>query len=200
MRSPENIRDVAMEQPDLMGFIFFPGSRRFVHAGSLLPALAELPDRIGKVGVFVNQPLKEVLETAHLLGLDFVQLHGTESLAYAAELKKENLGIIKVFRLSDRFSWERAKPFSELADYFLFDTPTKGFGGSGRTFDWKLLKNYPLQTPFFLSGGIGPENIQGARSLSIPELHGIDVNSRLEHSPGLKDMEKVRQLINAWRT
>lgn len=192
MRESENILELAKLLPDYLGFIFYGPSKRY--AGEVLDAkvLATLPDSIIKTGVFVNESAAEIIEISKRYGLTAVQLHGEETPALCAELKNEGLQVIKVVHVGSAVGWKVLERYEEVCDYFLFDTADAGWGGTGKTFDWNILKDYPSAKPFFLSGGIGIEQ------LSIPEfvldkpLWAIDVNSRFEISPGLKDIERIK--------
>jgi phosphoribosylanthranilate isomerase len=199
MRDPENIRVLGELRPDLMGFIFYPGSRRY--AGKELDAsvLKALPAGIQKVGVFVDADPEEVLQKALEYSLDFVQLHGGESPAYCSRLKGK-LKIIKAFGLDTGFDFGSLKEYVPYVNYFLFDTRTEAHGGSGQTFDWDLLKSYREETPFFLSGGIGPEEMKSASEIRqlFPALLGLDVNSRFETAPGMKDIESLKKSMNTF--
>ncbi len=194
MREAENVKAVSGLEPDLMGFIFYTKSKRFTES---------VPDydfrRVRKVGVFVNATLEEIEKTAYKQALEVIQLHGDESPEFTQAVKNLNVEVIKVFHIREMLPVDQMKPFVGVADYFLFDTSTKEYGGSGRKFDWQLLEKYDLETPFFLSGGIGLEDVEEIRSLESENLVGIDVNSRFEIEPGLKDVEKLKELFIALR-
>jgi len=194
MRETENIRQLLMLQPDYMGFIFYPKSKRFVE-GILSPeVLAEFPASCKKTGVFVNASLAEIQEAILKYGLNAIQLHGEESPELCVALKKPELEIIKVFSVGSDFDFEQLKAFQSVCDYFLFDTKGDNYGGHGVTFDWQILKNKAIQKPFFLSGGIDPENIKDIENIS-PFLYAIDVNSKFELSPGLKDIQLLENTV-----
>lgn len=184
MREAENIRQVEDLGIDLMGFIFYGPSPRCV--GSVPEAL---PEKCRRVGVFVNQPLSFVSEMARLWGLHFVQLHGDESPKVCGELKAMGLGVIKAFSVRDAKTLVATKPYEQICDYFLFDTPCATGGGSGRSFDWDLLQAYDGQTPFLLSGGISPASISALKRFSHPRWEGVDLNSGFETAPGMKDVD-----------
>ncbi|MGD1848562.1 MAG: phosphoribosylanthranilate isomerase [Salibacteraceae bacterium] len=200
LREPENIAALARLQPDFMGFIFYPPSPRYVAASALEAPLGQLPQSIRRVGVVVNQAIEELLAIGHQLRLDFFQLHGTESPEVCQHLRDSGFGTIKAFAMRPGFNWATVAPYEGKVDYFLFDTATKNFGGSGRQFDWHLLQGYTGATPFFLSGGLGPESLENIQQLNHPALVGLDANSRLEIRPGLKDVQKSKELINAFKT
>jgi phosphoribosylanthranilate isomerase len=196
MKYPENIVDVAILKPDYMGFIFYPKSVRFVNIHQVRETIKALRKDIFKVGIFVNHPSSEVIEICQSLQLDFAQLHGTESPEYASEIKATGIGIIKVFHMDNSFDWNQVQIFSPIADFFLFDTSSNFYGGSGTKFDWELLARYHYKTPFFLSGGIDVDDIPQIKKLNHPKIWGIDINSRMESSPGFKNIDRVQTFIN----
>jgi phosphoribosylanthranilate isomerase len=189
MREVENIRELEGVKPDFMGMIFYDQSPRDV-SGIIFD------NRLGagmkKVGVFVNAKIEEVLEKVESYGLDYVQLHGDETVSLAADLNRLGIGVIKVFRIDQVLPIDEMEPFIHVVDYFLFDTQTKLYGGSGKKFNWNLLQEYSLKVPYFLSGGIGPEDLEQIKSLKLPGLFAIDINSQVEVSPGRKDIEKIK--------
>lgn len=189
MKFPDNITAVTALHPDYMGFIFYNGTKRFVE--DLDPeTVKNIPAGIKTTGVFVNEALDQVKSTIEKFGLKAVQLHGKESAAYCKEL----LGtaeVIKAFGIDDTFDFSILEEYKETADYFLFDTQTPVHGGSGKTFSWQLLKNYQLDKPYFLSGGIGLESISALEQITDPRLYAVDINSRFELSPGLKDISQL---------
>ncbi|PYF72674.1 phosphoribosylanthranilate isomerase [Pedobacter nutrimenti] len=193
MREKQNIAEVAELGPDYMGFIFYPGSKRY--AADLT---TELPQHVKKTGVFVNQPIGVILEYILKYKLSAVQLHGNESPAYCAQFKELGLRIelIKAFGLSETFDFDQLTAYQEFVDYFLFDTQTAGHGGSGKLFNWKLLEQYHLDTPYFLSGGIGPQQVQLIKEIQDNRLYAVDINSRFELEPGLKNIDQLREFKN----
>jgi phosphoribosylanthranilate isomerase len=199
MREPVNIVEVGDLSPDLMGFIFYPGSPRY--AGETLKphTLTALPDTIRKVGVFVNADYDNIKKTVTRYSLDYVQLHGDETAELCKRLKNIGFGIIKAFNIKEISGFDLCTKFENCADYFLFDAATLKHGGSGLKFDWKVLSGYTLDKPFFLSGGIGPEDVASILEIKNPSLYGIDLNSRFELKPGLKDVIKLRTIISAIR-
>jgi len=194
MKYPDNILEVGSLLPDYMGFIFWEKSARYFDG--IMP---DLPKSIQKVGVFVNASSSEILEKIEKYNLQAVQLHGNESVEFCVDLKNKignKIKIIKVFSVNDDFDFEVLKPFENVCDYFLFDTKGKLPGGNGIAFDWKVLKNYPSTKPFFLSGGIGIEELENVKQVlktNLP-IHAIDVNSKFEIEPGLKNVELCRDL------
>ena len=152
-----------------------------------------------KVGVFVDASLPFILQQVQRFGLDFVQLHGKESAAFCKELRdaQSNLGIIKAFGVSADFDFSILKEYQRIVDYFLFDTMGKNPGGNGLTFNWDRLQQYDLEVPFLLAGGIGPDSTQALAAFEHPLFAGIDLNSRFESEPGLKDSEVIFQFIQS---
>lgn len=194
MKQPDNIARVAALGPDLMGFIFYEKSPRY--AGHLDPAVVRgLPAGIKKVGVFVNASSETILAKAAAYGLDYVQLHGDESPEFAGRLQSEGLKVIKVFRIAQSPPPDMAD-FAESAELFLFDTDTKAYGGSGKQFDWELLRQNEIPRPYLLSGGIGSEDAGKVAQIDLPGMIGIDVNSRFETEPGQKNIELLQKIIS----
>lgn len=176
---------------DYVGFIFYSKSTRYTSQS--FPSM-----RARKTGVFVNSPIQEVIRTAQLEKLDAVQLHGNESPEYCAALEKQ-VTIIKAFGIDSETDFLSFAPYESVVDYFLFDTKTSAHGGSGLSFDWSLLDNYSLQTPFLLSGGLKPELLQEIQQIHHPKLIGIDLNSGFELAPGIKDTVLLKSFIDALR-
>lgn len=196
MKYLENIQEVAVLQPDYLGFIFYEKSKR--NFDGIIPGL---PSNIKKTGVFVNESMENILVKVSKYNLKAIQLHGDESVDYILKLKQElntKIEIIKVFGIKDQFDFKILKPYEALVDYFLFDTKGKERGGNGITFDWTVLKNYPSTKPFFLSGGIGLEQvqeIQEIRKTNLP-IYALDVNSQFEIEAGLKSVENIERFKN----
>ena len=192
MREAENIREVEALGIDLMGFIFWPKSKRYV---SEKPAY--MPQKCKRVGVFVDEDIDQMKRIAEDFALDFIQLHGSESPAYIFQLG--GLHVIKAFNIATAEDLEQTKPYDGLVDYFLFDTKATLPGGSGQQFDWNVLEAYNGETPFLLSGGIGPDDAERVKSYYHPKCAGIDLNSRFEIAPGLKDVNTMRSFIREIR-
>jgi phosphoribosylanthranilate isomerase len=199
MRDPENISGVAAALPDFLGFIFYPKSARFVGDDFSLEQLKAIPEAIQKVGVFVNELPEKVIAICKRLDLQVAQLHGSESPEYCRQIKASGLTVFKAFSVDDSFDFGQLSGYTDVCDYFLFDT--KGYlpGGTGRKFNWELLKNYNGSVPFFLSGGIGPDDLDAIRNFEHPRWRGLDVNSGFEIAPALKDVDKVQQFIREIR-
>ena len=189
MREAENIREVEALGIDLMGFIFWPKSSRYV---SERPAY--LPTKCKRVGVFVDESLEQVEKMANDFALDFIQLHGHETPAYVASLKGYRL--IKAFNIATADDFATWIPYEGLVDLFLFDTKGKSVGGNGEKFDWSVLEAYHGETPFLLSGGIGPDDAEAIIGFRHPRCIGIDLNSCFEVEPALKNIPKLKQFIN----
>ncbi len=188
-----NILEVGSLNLDFMGFIFYKESLRYVGEDFQMPS--RLGGNIKKVGVFVNGSLSEVLNKVRRHNLDFVQLHGNESVDFCRKLKEERVGIIKAFFVDNQFDFKQVFPFEDAVDYFLFDTKGKLPGGNGVSFDWALLNQYKGKVLFFLSGGINLTNASGALNLNHPMLYALDVNSGVEINPGMKDKKKVEDVF-----
>lgn len=194
MKFTDNIRAVAALQPDYLGFIFYPHSPRFV-GYEVNTELAELRLPAKKVGVFVDKDfstIKNLIQTYHF---DAVQLHGNESAETCAALKK-SVEVIKAFGVDENFDFNQLKAYENSVDYFLFDTKTVVYGGSGKSFDWHVLEKYQLDVPFFVSGGLSNENISSVLQFKHPALYGLDLNSRFEDEPGVKNIEKLKEAFD----
>ena len=194
MKHPENMRALGELTPDYMGLIFYPKSPRNVE-GELAPAAIPELEGIRRTGVFVNAEIGYVQEKVQDFSLAAIQLHGQESPEYCANFQGTNVQVIKAFSVGkDGFDFNQLLPYQEVVDYFLFDTKGKHPGGNGVTFRWELLDDYKMKKPFFLSGGIGLDQVKRLKTFHHPLLFAIDVNSQFEVEPGLKDIEKVRTL------
>ena len=210
MREAENIREVEALGIDMMGFIFWPKSKRYV---SEKPAY--LPTKCKRVGVFVDEDIEQVKRIAEEFALDIIQFHGSESPEQISHLSARpegalssertltsHLSTIKAFNIATAEDLEATKPYEGLVDYFLFDTKAILPGGSGQQFDWSILDAYNGETPFLLSGGIGPDDADRVKAFLTSHLSpltskciGIDLNSRFELAPGLKDVKKLKEFI-----
>jgi phosphoribosylanthranilate isomerase len=193
MRDAENIQRVASLQPDMMGFIFYVKSPRYVGEQFKLPE--DFPPSIKRVGVFVNESSERVRQLVNALALDYVQLHGNEYVEQCEALRDGRIKVIKVFSVDDQFDFERTRPYEGVADFFLFDTKGKYYGGNAQPFDWSVLKKYNQRIPFFLSGGLNPGNVADAIAATQGmNLFALDINSGVEESPGVKDLNKIKSL------
>lgn len=210
MRDPENVTQVSQLDIDLMGFIFYPKSSRYVqqvpmHAG-IIPDRADRniisEKRCKYVGVFVDDMPQNIVTRVYNYHLDYVQLHGDESPVMIDNLKRTlipdivpDIKIIKALSIREADDVKRWRQYDGHVDMFLFDTQCKTYGGSGEQFDWSILDSYDGKIPFLLSGGIGPDDAERIKAFHHPQCVGIDLNSKFEISPALKDVEKLRDFI-----
>ncbi len=194
LKDPENISAVVALNPDYMGFIFYGDSPRFV--GDLsLDALELIPSHINKTVVFVNENANTISSIIDQYDFDFVQLHGNETPAFCKSLRDKAI-VIKAFGIDNDFDFKQLDKYKNKVDLFLFDTKTKTHGGSGIAFDWNMLDKYEMEIPFFLSGGLSLENIEAVKSIYHPQFYGVDLNSKFELSPGVKDIEKLKKAFD----
>lgn len=192
MKFTENRQQVEKLGVDFLGYVFYAPSKRFI---SETPENGLFQTEKPKVGVFVDENAFEILGLAKNLGFEWVQLHGKENPKTCQLLKRQGLKIIKVFSIDEKFNFGTTKPFEKVSDFFLFDTKTKQHGGSGKKFDWSLLNKYEGHTPFFISGGIGPDDVESIKRIEHPKLTGVDLNSGFEDEPGLKNIEILERFI-----
>ncbi len=197
LREQGNIEAVAALAPDYMGFICYSKSPSFI-ANLDANSLKDLPVPIKKTAVFVNENAAIINDLIDRYNFDVIQLHGDESADFA-ESFRDKVTVIKAFGLDENFDFEILNEFSDSVDYFLFDTKTDKHGGSGTTFDWTLLDNYKLDIPFFLSGGLSLDNLETVRSINHPQFYGVDLNSKFETEPGLKDITKLKKAFDILR-
>jgi phosphoribosylanthranilate isomerase len=197
MRESQNMLELAELQPDFMGLIFYEKSPRFVENEANLEFIKNLI--LKKVGVFVNTGIEEIHYKIEAYNLDYVQLHGNESPDFCKQLRKLGVGIFKAFSIDNLFDFGKTEAFEENVDYFLFDTKGDGYGGHGKSFDWKLLKKYNQKVPFLLAGGVSLDNIDAVLELKDLNLAGVDINSKFETSPGLKDILELKKLFEKIR-
>lgn len=195
MKYSDNIKAIQKLKPDFMGFIFYEKSKRYIDKDISLELKAMDPS-VKKVGVFVNSANNDIVDIMVRNQLDFAQLHGNESVAEVKNLAASNLKIIKAFQIDEDFNWDKINDYAPYVTYFLFDTTSKSYGGSGKKFNWDVLKNYQLKIPFILSGGITINDVKTIKNLNIPQLYGIDINSKFETEPGIKDVQLVKKMIN----
>ena len=209
MREPANLASMLALPIDLVGFIFYKKSPRFAESKALRQWIARHPDAFGpikKVGIFVNAEVEVILNAVHDYQLDYVQLHGAESPEYCMEIltlwqmgSMRSAKLIKAFPVDAEFDFSLTRAYEKTCTYFLFDTKTDLHGGSGARFDWGLLSQYQGETPFLLSGGLGPDDATAVREVRHPQLAGIDLNSCFETEPGVKDIEKLAQFVTLIR-
>lgn len=196
MTDIDNISKILFLEPDFLGFIFYPKSPRYV-VGKVKPEmLSIIPDNVKRVGVFVNSSEAEMRQIATTYGLKVIQLHGNEKPTVCKRLREEGFEVIKAFSIESEQDFEKVWEYTEYVDYFLFDTKTPGYGGSGQEFDWQLILRQPIRKPYFLSGGISAENIAAASQTGAAVL---DLNSRFETSPGIKDYDKIYEALSSIR-
>ena len=193
MKETENIKEISALNPDYLGFIFWEKSKR----NMTLDSIPELLETTKKVGVFVDASIQEIATKINQYQLDIIQLHGNETTIFCKNVKKLGVEVIKVFSVESNFNFSKLKEYVFVVDYFLFDTKGKLLGGNGITFDWNILENYHFNVPYFLSGGIGTTEIDGLKgflkSPAANKCFGIDVNSRFEKKPGIKNKIKLQK-------
>lgn len=199
MRDIVNIIQISGLPIDIMGFIFLPSSPRFVEKDGEKEKLKALLRNIKckKAGVFVNEEFGQIIPMAKAYNLDIIQLHGSESPDLCKALRKEGYSVIKVFSIEGEDDFGKTEIYDDCADFFLFDTKCNEFGGSGKSFDWNLLNNYKGNTPFIISGGIDACHKDAINQISHKMFAGIDINSRFEISPAIKDVNKIKNFINS---
>ena len=204
LKDPENAANVAELGIDYAGFIFYPKSPRFAEGDVNANLVEKLKSICIPVAVFVDEKPEKISEVVRSLGFNSIQLHGDEGPDYCAQVKEkeESLTLIKAFRISEDFDFEKTQVFEGKCDLFLFDNAGKGKGGSGEKFNWDLLASYKGATPFILSGGIGPGDLNTVKEAwrKIPKLEGIDLNSRFETSPGIKSVEALQSFLEELRS
>ncbi len=201
MRDKENIRQLASLKPDFIGFIFYEKSRRYADNYLDKIILHQIPALIKKVGVFVNSTFDNICTKIEQYDLNYVQLHGNESPELCMQIKNTGCGVIKVFSVSEKNDLKGLRSYEKFCDFFLFDTKCDSYGGSGKKFDWKLLGQYHNTTPLILSGGIDSDDADEIRMLEQQvNISAVDVNSRFETAPGLKDIQKIRGFITSLRS
>lgn len=196
MREAENIRQLLTLQPDYMGFIFYEKSSRFVGEGLDEELLKSFPFTTRKVGVFVNSTASYILEMYKKYKLDYVQLHGEELPDFCKNLKHKGVNVIKAFSIDTDFNFGKLQNYKPYCDFFLFDTKGEQRGGTGKSFDWNILDKYDNEKPFFLAGGIDLENVHNALKITDLKIHSLDVNSKFEISPALKNIDMLEELMS----
>jgi phosphoribosylanthranilate isomerase len=194
LRDKGNIQAVAALAPDYMGFICYEPSPRFVK-DIPMDVLADLPSSIYKTAVFVDESKETINKLIDTYKFNAIQLHGSESPDFANSFR-DKVTVFKAFGLNADFDFERLNNYANKVDYFLFDTKTDLYGGSGKTFDWSILDKYKQNTPFFLSGGLSLDNLEEVNTINHPQFYGVDLNSKFETSPGVKDIDKLKEAFN----
>ena len=195
----EQLKQLDELNVDFAGMIFYEGSSRFILNKLTSGEVKKLQLSIKKVGVFVNASEENVLTQTELYGLDLVQLHGDETPAFCRHISNK-VNVVKAFRINERneqnIDW-MIKPYEEYCDYYLFDANRRGaYGGTGEKFNWQILNENKIHKPFFLSGGIGLQDVERIKTFSHPFLYAVDVNSMFETEPGIKDIEQVKTFIH----
>lgn len=198
MRDAENIKALVDLKPDFIGFIFYDKSPRFAGNQLDVELIQSIPREIRKVGVFVNATVDYILQNVKKYNLQYVQLHGNETPDFCKSLRLKGVNIIKAFRLDESFIFSQLNNYKPHVDFFLFDAKGEGYGGNGVTFDWSILKKYDNQKPYFLAGGISLDNLDELAGIT-PKPYAFDVNSKFEVSPGVKDIEKIEELVKKMR-
>ncbi|RAJ89766.1 phosphoribosylanthranilate isomerase [Larkinella arboricola] len=195
MRDSDNIRELLALAPDFMGFIFYDKSLRFVGDELDADLLKSFPRSVKKVGVFVNASPDYILRSVKKYDLQYVQLHGNETPDFCRNLRNRGISIIKAFAVDESFNFSMINNYKPSCDFFLFDAKGDQAGGNGITFDWGLMNRYDNEKPFFISGGIDAETLDSLEKLKHLKLYGVDINSKVELSPGLKDTVLVKAVI-----
>ncbi|GGH04587.1 phosphoribosylanthranilate isomerase [Mucilaginibacter phyllosphaerae] len=190
----DNIKAVEALAPDYMGFICYAQSPRFI-GGMADDELVNIPTDIIKVGVFVNEDADSISKMIYKYKFDAIQLHGSESPEFC-DMYRHEVQVIKAFGVDENFDFAQLEAYRNSADYFLFDTKTPVHGGSGVTFNWDILDQYKLHVPFFLSGGLSLDNLEEIKKITHPAFYGVDLNSKFELSPALKDTDKLTKAFN----
>ncbi len=200
MRERSNIEEVVALQPNFIGFIFYEKSPRFVADLLNEEYIRSIPQNIKKVGVFVNASPGHIVDTVKKYDLQYAQLHGNELPDMCRSLRQKGINIIKAFSIDENFNFNMLNNYISFCDMFLFDTKGASPGGNGVPFNWNILSKYDNEKPLFLSGGIGPDNIESVIELSKKiRIYGIDVNSLFETEPGMKDITKLEKLFGQIR-
>ncbi|WP_149241280.1 phosphoribosylanthranilate isomerase [Dyadobacter sp. 32] len=200
MRERSNIEEVVALQPNFIGFIFYEKSPRFVADLLNEEYIRSIPQNIKKVGVFVNASPGHIVDTVKKYDLQYAQLHGNELPDMCRSLRQKGINIIKAFSIDENFNFNMLNNYKSFCDMFLFDTKGASPGGNGVPFNWNILSKYDNEKPLFLSGGIGPDNIESVIELSKKiRIYGIDVNSLFETEPGMKDITKLEKLFGQIR-
>jgi len=193
MRDKDNIRAVENLGIYIMGFIFYNKSSRYFYNGG---SSENIPLKCKRAGVFVNMDIDEIDDIAKEMQLDYIQLHGDETPSFCREVKERGYSVIKAFHIETEHDLSSIdKEYHNNCDLLLFDTKCSGYGGSGKQFDWNILNNYTGPTPFFLSGGLGIENLDNVKNFKNKYFMGVDLNSKFESSPGIKDIKLLEQYI-----
>ena len=196
MRDAQNITEVSALKPDYLGFIFYPKSPRYVGQDWDPNIIAQIPDGITCVGVFVNENIGFIMSTCHKYNIKTVQLHGKETPRFCSQLQRKGYTVFKAFQVDDDTTLDDLLPYQDHCDYFLYDTKSNALGGSGQKFNWAKLNELNVAGPFLLSGGITNADVNEIKSLNLPKLKGVDINSKFELKPALKDIKLLETFMN----
>jgi phosphoribosylanthranilate isomerase len=199
LTNKNNILKVAGLKPDFLGFIFYPPSPRYMVDKLQPDDLIYMESSSRKTGVFVNADYYEICSHYWNYNLDCIQLHGQESPGLCKHLSSSGIEVIKAFSIREGFDFGVLADFVPYCSYFLFDTYTEKKGGSGKKFNWDLIRSYDLKHPFFLSGGIGPGDLNEIIKIKHSALAGVDLNSRFEEIPGIKNISQLKEFMNQLR-
>jgi len=196
IKFPENQEAILELSIEMLGFIFYPNSKRYVGNLPKETLIQLFQTNISKVGVFVNEDIQNLLELAKKYQLSFIQLHGKETPEICQRVKNSGFKVIKAFGVDEDFNFKLTEAYSGVVDYFIFDTKARTYGGTGKKFNWKQLEKYNGKTPFLLSGGIKPEDADSIKKIQHPKLVGLDLNSGFEDQPGLKNIQQLKKFID----
>jgi len=199
IKTEDNLSALSNIPIDMIGLNFYPSSARYVGPEVVPLRYDILPDELSRVGVFVNESLDEIMDIADEYRLDYLQLHGDEQLDFCVEASTQ-LPVIKVVRVGKSIDWHQLKGYEGVAEYILFDTNSKAYGGSGHKFDWSLLADYPLEIPYMIGGGVGPTDVQLIKAHKHHQFVGVDINSKFESAPAVKNTELVTQFVLGLKT
>jgi phosphoribosylanthranilate isomerase len=195
LREHSNVMELSALDPAWMGFIFYQGSKRYIYNAEQFINLQLLKKTIKRVGVFVNESAERIQQLQAQFELDLIQLHGDEDPAYCSILAAKGLKLIKAFQIAGSDDFEKVEAFAPYVEYFLFDTKGDLPGGNGKQFNWSLLIERRFSKPFLLSGGIAPDMAAELNSFKHPDCEGVDINSRFEDAPGLKNVLLTKTFI-----
>jgi len=195
MRDETNIKELVKISPDYIGFNFYPESQRYIGEDFDPGISCNIPENISKVGVFVNAGKDSIVQKHKMFKLNLIQLHGCETADFCRQLFIQGIHVIKVFNVDDKFDFSGVEPYKPYCKYFLFDTKCKTYGGSGRKFNWDILQGYNNEIPVLLSGGIDIDDINSIKNIKNVNICAVDINSRFETEPGIKDIFKIKKFI-----
>lgn len=192
MRQAQNIKDLTILKPDFMGFIFYPKSPRYVGEDWDSTIINKIPNSITRVGVFVNEGTASIIKLSNKYNLTAVQLHGNETPQQCQDLMQKGYIVLKAFQVDEKTQCSEILAYQGKCNYLLYDTKSKGLGGSGHKFNWEKLTELNEAGPFFLSGGITKDDADKIKDLNFSNLEGLDLNSKFELEPALKDIKQLK--------